>query len=286
MDTLTYEADELQALNERGEVFIIDTRDPQTYAAGHIPNAVNVHDIFTYLCTRGTGGHSAMVQHFARALGAAGLHRTDRVAIYEDAMDNGYGQSCRGWFLLKYLGHPEVAVLHGGLRAWQARKLPLTTEVPIYERTRYEPAVDASVMVTAEEMVAAIDNPEIVIVDVRDYAEWLGANSSPYGYDFCPRKGRIPRARWLEWYKLMTRRGGVPWFRTPEEVRTLAAAAGLHPDDQIYVYCFKGARTSNVMMALKRAGFSQLRNYFNSWNEWSRDFSLPIEEGYPEEVPA
>lgn len=286
MDTLTLEAEELQALNERGEVFIIDTRDPQAYAAGHLPNAVNLHAIFTYLCTRDTGGYPAMVQHFARVFGAAGLRRADTAVVYEDAMDNGYGQSCRGWFLLKYLGHPRAAVLHGGLRAWQARKLPLTTAVPVYERTRYAPQVDSSLMVTAEAMLAAIGDPAIAILDVRDYAEWLGANSSPYGYDFCPRKGRIPGARWLEWYKLMTRRGGVPWFRPPEEIQALAAAVGLQPDDRIYVYCFKGARTSNVMLALKRAGFHNVRNYFSSWNEWSRDLALPIEEGYPEEAPA
>ncbi len=285
MDAYTIEADELHALNERGEVFIVDTRDPQTYAAGHLPNAVNVHDIFTYLCTRGNGGPPAMVQHFARVFGAAGLHRSDKVVVYEDAMDNGYGQSCRGWFILKYLGHPQVAVLHGGLRAWEAKHLPVTAEAPVNERTRYEPQVDPAWLVTAEEMVQAIGNPGIAIVDVRDYAEWLGANSSPYGYDYCPRKGRIPGGRWLEWYKVMRRRGGIPWFRSPDEIRSLAAQVGLTPADTIYVYCFKGARTSNVMLALKRAGFTSVRNYFNSWNEWSRDYSLPIEEGYPEEEP-
>lgn len=286
MNDYLVEADELHAHNTRGEVFVIDTRDPQTYAAGHLPNAVNVHDIFTYLCTRGSGGHPALVQHFAKVFGAAGLQRTDRVVVYEDAMDNGYGQSCRGWFVLKYLGHPEVRVLHGGLKAWQAAKLPLTTEVPIYARQRYEPEINAQMMVTADEMVAAIPNPDIKIVDVRDYAEWLAANSSPYGYDYCPRKGRIPRSLWLEWYKLMTRKGGVPWFRKPDEIRALAEAAGLNVDDHLYLYCFKGARTSNAMLALKLAGFKNVRNYFNSWNEWSRDFSLPIEEGYPDDPAA
>lgn len=286
METYTVEAEELQALNERREVFIIDTRDPQAYAAGHIPNAVNVHDIFTYLCTRGTGGLPALVQHFARVFSAAGLRRSDRVVVYEDAMDNGYGQSCRGWFLLKYLGHPEAAVLHGGLRAWKARKLPLTAEIPGRERGAYEPEVEAGWMVTAEEMAVAIHDPGLKIVDVRDYAEWLGANSSPYGYDFCPRKGRIPNSRWLEWYQMMRRQSGIPWFRSPEAIAEIAAEAGLAPEDRIYLYCFKGARTSNVLLALKRAGFRSVRNYFSSWNEWSRDFSLPVEADYPEAAPA
>ncbi len=277
------EAQELHALNQAGQVFIVDTRDPLVYLEGHIPNAVNIRDIFSYLCTRGSGGYPALVQHFAKALGAAGLKPTDHVVIYEDAMDNGYGQSCRGWFILNYLGHQNVSVLHGGYLAWQVAKLPVTIEAPIFDRTHYEPHLNAQVWLSAEEMVAAINNPDIYIVDVRDYAEWLGANSSPYGYDFCPRKGRIPNAHWFEWYRVMERRKGVPWFKPRDQILEEAAKAGITPDKNIYIYCFKGARTSNVMLALQMAGIPNIRNYFSSWNEWSRDFSLPIEEGYPVE---
>ena len=161
------------------------------------------------------------------------------------------------------------------------KQLPLTTEKPTLPPSAYEPQLDVSMLVTAEEVAQAIGNPDIALVDVRDYAEWLGANSSPYGYDFCPRKGRIPGARWLEWYKVMKRKGGVQWFKSPEDIRALAAGIGLTPDSRIYFYCFKGARTSNVTLAFKMAGFKNVQNYFSSWNEWSRDFSLPIEEGYP-----
>ncbi len=277
------EAEALHALARQPEVFIIDTRDELSYRESHIPGAININRIFTYLCTNVTGGYPAMAQEFTTIFRAAGLERNHPVVVYEDAMDNGYGQSCRGWFILKYLGHPNVKVLHGGLRAWTAKQLPLTTDKPAFPASAYEPQLDSSMLATAEDVVQAIGNPDIALVDVRDYAEWLGANSSPYGYDFCPRKGRIPGARWLEWYKVMRRKGGVQWFKSPEEIRALAAEIGLTPDSRIYFYCFKGARTSNVTLAFKMAGFKNVQNYFSSWNEWSRDFSLPIEEGYPAE---
>lgn len=44
------------------------------------------------------------------------------------------------------------------------------------------------------------------------------------------------------------------------------------------MYCFKGARASNTFIALRNAGFNKLKNYFASWNEWSRDPSLPIDD--------
>lgn len=281
MTACLIEAEKLHALNEAGRVFVIDTRDPDAFREGHIPNAVNIRDIFSYLSTRDSGGYAGLVRHFAKVLGAAGLKPADRVVIYEDAMDNGYGQSCRGWFILNYLGHPRVSVLHGGYLAWRALKLPVTHEAPIVERTHYEPSINPGVIASAEEMLAAIHDPTVYLVDVRDYAEWLGANSSPYGYDFCPRKGRIPHAHWFEWYRVMERRKGVPWFKSNDQILEDAARAGITAEKNIYVYCFKGARSSNVMLALQMAGILNIRNYFGSWNEWSRDFSLPIEEGYP-----
>ena len=53
---------------------------------------------------------------------------------------------------------------------------------------------------------------------------------------------------------------------------------GFHPDDDIIIYCFKGARASNTLVAMKMAGFKKIRNYYGSWNEWSRDMTLPIDD--------
>jgi thiosulfate/3-mercaptopyruvate sulfurtransferase len=71
----------------------------------------------------------------------------------------------------------------------------------------------------------------------------------------------------------------IPHFHSPEKIKAICARAGLYPDDDIIVYCFKGARASNTLLALKIAGFSRVRNYYGSWNEWSRDPTLPIDQG-------
>jgi thiosulfate/3-mercaptopyruvate sulfurtransferase len=279
------ETDEVLSLVNQPDVTIIDTRDERVYQKAHIPNAISIPQIFTYLCTNETGGHAKLVKDFSELLSNKGVKTTDRIVVYEDAMDNGYGQSCRGWFILNFLGHlSQVSVLHGGYKAWFQKKLPLSTDVPQRQATMYTPTVNHSLIINSEQMLKAIGDPNIVIVDVRDYAEWIGANSSPYGYDYCPRKGRIPGARWLEWYRLMTRHEGIPWFRKPDEILSAVQQANIPLEKQIYVYCFKGARTSNVALALKTAGI-YVKNYFNSWNEWSRDLNLPIEEDYPNTFP-
>ena len=138
----------------------------------------------------------------------------------------------------------------------------------------------ADVMLTKDDVIDALGT-DTVLLDVRDVDEWIGDSSSPYGRDFAPRKGRLPGAKWVEWYRFMKPSAQGPVFKTPDEVRAECATAGISPADTVYLYCFKGARASNTFLALKQAGFADVRMYFGSWNEWSRDETLPIESGLP-----
>ena len=201
--------------------------------------------------------------------------------FYEDALHNGYGQSCRGYYLLTWLGYPKVKVLNGGFSAWRAAGLPVsTTPVTPVPATFPTDLQSADVMLTRADVEQALGT-DVVLLDVRDVDEWIGESSSPYGKDFAPRKGRLPGARWIEWYRFMKPSANGPVFKSPHEIRAECASAGVKPDDTVYLYCFKGARASNTFLALKQAGFDDVRMYFGSWNEWSRDPSLPIESGPP-----
>jgi thiosulfate/3-mercaptopyruvate sulfurtransferase len=260
---------------------VIDTRDSEEYAISHIPGAINIRDIFTYLASSTPLGLLKLQSHFAASLSAAGISGTEQIVIYENAMNSGYGQSCRGYFLLNYLGCSQVSVLHGGYQAWLAAQMPTTAEVPIPDKKSFSVNIDSSMMVTTEEMLQALNNPAIIKLDVRDYDEWMGVSSSPYGVDFCPRKGRIPGAVWIEWHRMMVSNSEILMFRPPEEILEICKSVGITPESTVYVYCFKGSRAANTLIALKVAGIKDVRNYFSSWNEWSRDPSLPIETGFP-----
>jgi thiosulfate/3-mercaptopyruvate sulfurtransferase len=75
--------------------------------------------------------------------------------------------------------------------------------------------------------------------------------------------------------------GAGPMFKAKDEILAECASVGVTPKTPVYLYCFKGARASNSLVALKEAGITDVRLYFGSWNEWSRDESLPIETGLP-----
>lgn len=271
---------ELQALMATEAVVVIDTRDADTYAAGHVPGAVNLREIFTFLATSTAEGLQELKGTFTEAFGKVGLSGAETAVFYEDALNTGFGQSCRGYYLLTWLGYPKVLVLNGGFPAWKAAGLPVSTEAAVPAPATFPSLPTADVMLTKEQMLAALGT-ETVLLDVRDIDEWTGESSSPYGKDFAPRKGRLPGAKWIEWYRFMKPGAQGPQMKSALEVQAECATAGIAPSDTVYLYCFKGARASNTFMALKQAGFSDVRMYFGSWNEWSRDPALPIETTPP-----
>ncbi len=280
-DAILISPADLVTLQAAERVVLIDTRDAPAYAAGHLPGAVNLRETFTYLATSTPQGLQELRDTFAAHLGAIGLSGQETAVFYEDAMNSGYGQSCRGYYLLTWLGYPRIKVLNGGYSAWKAAGLPVSTDavtpVPAVFPTDL---AQTDVMLTKDDVAAALGT-DTVLLDVRDVDEWIGDSSSPYGKDFAPRKGRLPGATWVEWYRFMKPSAQGPVFKSPDEVRAECATAGVSPGDTVYLYCFKGARASNTFLALKQAGFTDVRMYFGSWNEWSRDDALPIETGLP-----
>ena len=273
---------DLSDLMRREPVVLIDTRDPAQFEEGHIAGAVNLREVFTFLSTASSGGLSGLRDKFADAFGAAGLSGAETAVVYEQSMESGFGQSCRGYVLLRDLGYPKIKVLHGGFAAWRAAGLPVTADATAPTPKRFPAGRDGqTVLADLDAMKAAIADPKIVKLDVRDVDEWIGESSSPYGKDFCPRKGRIPGAVWIEWYRLMKPTPTGQMFKSPDEILAECATVGIKNNTPVVIYCFKGARASNTFLALEEAGVKDVRIYFGSWNEWSRDPSLPIETGRP-----
>ncbi|NNC36424.1 MAG: sulfurtransferase [Hyphomonadaceae bacterium] len=273
---------ELEGLLKTDDIVLIDTRDPKDYADGHIERAVNIREVFTFLATSTKEGLEELRATFCEAFGKAGLSGSETVVIYEESMDTGFGQSFRGYFLLRFLGYSKAKVLHGGYRAWVDDGMEVTQDVPAPSAQDFACKPDSSnVLIDLEEMKAALTDPSIIKLDVRDIDEWIGESSSPYGKDYAPRKGRLTGAVWIEWYRMMKPTPEGLRFKSKNEILAECATVGITPDTPVIVYCFKGARAANTFVALKEAGIKNVSVYFSSWNEWSRYPDLPIETGLP-----
>jgi len=279
---LLVEAKALQnALKEKKEkVILVDTRAPDVHAKEHIPNAVNINECFTFLAKSDDAGVKELENKFVDLFGKAGITGSDEwVVFYEEGMASGFAQSCRGFYLLKWLGHPKVSVLHGGIVAWKKEGGEVTATPSNPTATSFKAKINHQIMASLKDVQDSLHTGgKTVLLDVRDKDEWIGESSSPYGKDFAPRKGRLPNAKWIEWYDLMEKKDGITYCKDNSNVLKTLAQQNIKPEDDVIVYCFKGSRASNTLLMMYDAGFKNVRNYFGSWNEWSRDDKLPIDD--------
>jgi thiosulfate/3-mercaptopyruvate sulfurtransferase len=275
---ILYSPTEANEKLNNGEAVLVDVREAEDYAQGHIPSAVNIPEMFTTLSMTTPEGLKELQDIFVPLFRKAGIRQDQTVIVYEDSLNTRYGGSCRGYFQLSLLGHEDVGIVDGGFSQWKKDGLPVATEVTTSAPSDFQANIQSSILATKDEVLAALNDHSVKLLDNRDEDEWRGESSSPYGIDFSPRKGRIPGARWVEWYEFMEPSDDIQHFKSPEEIRSICAQVGLYPEDDIIIYCFKGARASNTLIAMKEAGFKNLRNYYGSWNEWSMYPELPIHE--------
>ena len=279
-DTILLSAEDVKAMLDKGEeLLLIDVRDGEEYGKEHISGAVSVPDIFYHLSTTSADGLSETYQKFGEILSAVGLKPGQKAVLYEDGLTTRFGSSCRGWWLLNHLGHDNVFILNKGMASWKAAGLPTDDKPVDVTPSDFKVNVNNAILATKEDVLAAIEDDSVVLLDNRDAREWYAEGSSPYdadGKDFSPRRGRIPSARWVEWYELLDS-SDIPTFKSADEITRILSEQGIGKDDDIIIYCFKGSRASNTFAALKMAGFKNLRNYLGSWYEWSANESLPIE---------
>lgn len=279
MSKILYTPHEANEKLVNGEAILVDVRTSEDFETGHIPGAVNIPEMFTTLSMTTPEGLQEIQDIFVPLFRNAGIRNDQTVIVYEENLHTRYGGSCRGYYQLSLLGHKDTGILDGGLSQWINDGLPVTTEPSIQTPSDFQPRLQTDFLATLDDVNAAIDDPRVKLLDSRDEDEWSGRSSSPYGVDFAPRKGRIPGARWIEWYNFMDTSQDIPHFKSTDEIRALCAQVGMDVDDDIIIYCFKGARAANTYIALKMAGFNKLRNYYGSWNEWSRNPALPIDDG-------
>jgi thiosulfate/3-mercaptopyruvate sulfurtransferase len=248
---------------------IIDARSPEAYAAGHIPGAVSVSTYDYFVPNTKPEGMRAFASQTAALYGAAGIGLDTPLVVYDD--DTGVRVARECW-LLEYLGHRNVRLLHGGLNAWQQCGGPISTEAFLSAARQFEIQHHSAGFVSADEITAELRQPKRVVIDVRDELEHEGLDHTAC----CERRGHVPGAVWIHWSAFLEQGR----FKSAEAIRALLQSRGIRADDEVVPYCHRGARSANTYWALRLAGHAQVRNYIGSWHEWSARSELPLELGH------
>lgn len=280
---LLAELDELAPYASRT---FVDARRAPEYRRGHIPGAIHL-DTFPYANEdTGAAGMREVERAWAAMFARAGLTFDRPVVFYDQGMEN---MAARPAVMLHHLGHPDVHVLHGGMRAWLAAgheisREPRTLEPVDPKALPVKPRRD--VVLGVDAVAAALGGP-VKLLDVRATPEFSGRRRVQWN----PRMANIPGARHIQWTELLEKqpdydpRVGTPRFRThllarfkPDaEIVRMLRDQGISREDDLIVYCQKSHRASTAFLALERAGFTRARVYAGSFREWSRRLDLPVE---------
>ena len=266
-------ASEIEEISSTGDTVIIDARGgadaEDRFDTGHLDGALFVNletDLSEKSENAADGGRHPLpdAKKFGQLLGQLGITPTTKVIVYDDK--RGAMAAARFWWMLKSAGHEEVYVVSGGLEAITKEglsisedALTLLTEYPDY------PVEDwLSPTVSLEEVEQAAENPEYVVVDVRENYRYKG-ESEPIDLV----AGHIPGAINIPYIDNMDENGNFLSSDALHQKYT-AALAGKDPE-KIIIHCGSGVTACHTLLALEEAGIKGANLYVGSWSEWSRN---------------
>jgi thiosulfate/3-mercaptopyruvate sulfurtransferase len=166
--------------------------------------------------------------------------------------------------MLRWIGFDRAAVLDGGLAAWTAEGRPLSSEPVERPAKQLTPRPRPDLIADRVEVLAAIDDSAVRIVDALPEAHYRG-EMSMYG-----RPGHIPGASNIPAFSLLDESGR---YRSTDE---LAAMFGGDRDARTITYCGGGIAASSLAFTMTRLGFSDVAVYTASLQEWSADSANPM----------
>ncbi|OEZ62670.1 sulfurtransferase [Duganella sp. HH105] len=178
--------------------------------------------------------------------------------------------AARLWWLLRWVGHPAVAVLDGGLAAWQSQGLPMVT--PEAPRARGGISERASLVATVsvEDVVANLATQARTVVDARAADRYRGENET-----IDPVGGHIPGAKNRFFKDNLSADGRFKdAAQLKEEFAPLFASA-----PQAIMQCGSGVTACHNLLALEVAGLTGAALYPGSWSEWCADPARPVAAG-------
>ena len=232
----------------------------QQYDAGHIPGAYYL-DLNRHLSrpvqTHGGRHPLPFWPKFVDNLNLMGIQSRPQtpVVIYDASR---FAFAARLWWILKYLGHQNIALLDGGIDAWMLAGLPLSSETPRPQVGRFVPEPQADWIVDIDYVRQHKDNIGTMVIDSRSADRFRGEREP-----IDPIAGSIPGAVNYFWQDISTPNGQLkPADTLAHHWRAVDAA------DEVIVYCGSGVTACVNLFSQVVAGKPMGKLYPGGWSDW------------------
>jgi thiosulfate/3-mercaptopyruvate sulfurtransferase len=244
------------------------------YAGGHLPNAVFA-DMETELSGEKRGADGVFRGRHPLPSRAAligmlrgwGVNDDSQVVAYDA---HGGMFAARLWWLLRWLGHPAVAVLDGGVAAWQAQGLPLSSAAASRPQGTIGERASLAPTVSVDQVLANLGSRERTVIDARAPDRFRGENET-----IDPVGGHIPGAK-NRFFKDNLQADGR--FKDAAQLKADFAPLVGEPSKAV-MQCGSGVTACHNLLALEVAGLPGAALYPGSWSEWCADSSRPVATG-------
>jgi thiosulfate/3-mercaptopyruvate sulfurtransferase len=240
------------------------------YIAAHIPGAA-FFDIDDISDTRSPLPHMApQPEKFVSRMRKLGVSDGHRVVVYDQA---GLFSAARAWWMLRLLGHRDVAVLDGGLPKWLAEGRATEDTAPVLRERHFTARRNAALVRDVTQVAAATKLGAEQIVDARSAPRFRGEAPEPRpGL----RSGHIPGALNLHYALLLNEDGTM---KDEAAIKAAFVAAGVDLGKPIVSSCGSGVTACILDLALERIGNRRHAVYDGSWAEWGMFPDLKVELG-------
>ncbi len=206
------------------------------------------------------------VEVAAEAFGRHGITDGTRVVLYSR---KSLQWATRFWWMLRWLGVDDAAILDGGYEKWLAEGRAVSTAPCRYPTGKLSVAPRPEVFVGRDAVLAAIGQPRTCTINALS-AELHAGATARYG-----RPGRVPGSVNVPAASLLD--ADTMAFVGARDVGEAFAAVGAEPDKRIIAYCGGGIAATLDAFLLHQLGFRDIAVYDNSMSEWAKDAALPIE---------
>jgi thiosulfate/3-mercaptopyruvate sulfurtransferase len=229
------------------------------YASAHIPGAV-FFDIDDLSDDKSTLPHMlAPAAKFAGRMRRLGLGDGNLIVVYDGA---GIYSAPRAWWMLRAMGHEDVAVLDGGLPKWRAEGRPVEDLVPNPYPRHFTPRPNNTLLRDFDQMTANLSTRAEQVIDARSAARFAGKEPEPRPG---VRPGHMPGSVNIP-YTEFTREDGT--LKPREALAALFAARGIDPAKRAVTTCGSGVTAATALLALTALGAKDAALYDGSWAEW------------------